>query len=61
MLLSTIATGNVDAADVFFLIAVIVFVVAAILTWVAAPPAPKIATTLGYLAAGCLALALLLL
>jgi hypothetical protein len=29
-LLATIATGNVDAADVFFLIAVILFVIAGV-------------------------------
>ena len=60
-LLADIFTGEVDAADVFFLIATILAVVAAGLAWSTRADALRHATPVGWLSVACLAFGFLLL
>lgn len=60
MLLSTIAEGEVDTADIFLLLAVIIAVIAALLSIVTSPAA-RFASFAGWLALGCAAFGLLVL
>ena len=46
-MLSDIAHGHVDAADVLLLIAVILFVVCAVVTWLADRAVPTVLASLG--------------
>ena len=57
-MLADIAHGHVDAADVLLLIAVILFVVCAIVTWLQSKTLPTVLAALGL---ACTALALLVL
>lgn len=59
-MLAEISSGNTDTADVFFLIAVIVFVIAAIIPWIESITRP-IALSLTGLALAFLSLGLLVL
>lgn len=61
-MIADIASGNVDTADVFFLIAVIVFALAAIVPWIDTITVAKpVAISLTALASAFLALGLLVL
>jgi small-conductance mechanosensitive channel len=61
MILSEIASGHIDGADVCFLIAVILFALATILAYRPVPERPPFAAILAYAGATALALGFLLL
>jgi hypothetical protein len=59
-MIAEIASGNFDAADIFFLIAIIAFAIAAVVPWVVSITRPVAASLLalggGFLALGFLVL-----
>jgi len=61
MLLADIASGEVDAADIFFLLATILAVVAGVLALALPTLAPRVITAFIAFAIACTAFALLLL
>ena len=58
-MLATIMSGEVDTADVFFLVGLILFLVAGVLSLVRHPPDwhPGIVPALGYFGLACVAFA----
>lgn len=56
-MLAEITRGHFDLSDWSLLLAIVCFVLAAVLTWVAATP-PKLAPTIGYVGAALLTVGL---